>query len=147
MQFRTQAESEFETRLELNFELFQGVSIQLPDEDTAEERAMQLASLPSVKNIWPVTIIDRPEPEMIESLESTLETASAMEHFLRKRFSRFQERQVNGSALADSPIKMTQIDKLHDRSITGEGITIAVIDTGVSSLGLFFGLNVHGPDR
>lgn len=95
---------------------------------------MQLATLPSVKHIWPVTIIEPPEPVTAESLNSVLGAASASEGASRKAFERFQKRQGDGSALANSPIKMTQIDKLHARGITGEGVTIAILDTGVSGL-------------
>ncbi|KAJ2966907.1 hypothetical protein NQ176_g9924 [Zarea fungicola] len=52
------------TRLDLNFELFNGVSIQLNDVKTAEEKAEKLAALPAVKNIWPVVKVPRPNPKI-----------------------------------------------------------------------------------
>ncbi|KAI9166301.1 Minor extracellular protease vpr [Paramyrothecium foliicola] len=121
--FRRQAEPAYETRVELNYELFHGISIQLSDVDTAEERAAELASLPSVKNIWPVTVFEL-KPIFEDGRNGSASSVT-------KRHDQLQKRRDNSTGLADAPIIMTQIDKLHAQGITGEGITIAVVDTGI----------------
>ncbi|KAH7304020.1 peptidase S8/S53 domain-containing protein [Stachybotrys elegans] len=117
-QFRVQAEPEYETRVELRYTLFRGVSIQLNDVDTAEEKAVQLASLPSVKNIWPVYVIELPELELEEVV-----SAGVSAHSQLKRSGK--------TSLSNAPHVMTQIDKMHAEGITGKGIKIAVIDSGI----------------
>ncbi|KFA47278.1 hypothetical protein S40293_10279 [Stachybotrys chartarum IBT 40293] len=137
-QFRIQAEPEYETRLDLDFELFRGVSIQLSDVETAEEQALQLASLPAVKNIWPVKTYGLPEPVVKQSRAAgARDSGSASNRFSAhkrapvKSFLERRQASGNGTSLANSPHTMTQVDKLHAQGITGEGITIAVIDTGI----------------
>jgi hypothetical protein len=119
---RRQAEPEFTTRLDLNFKLFNGVSIQLKDAKNAEEQASKLGSLPAVKNIWPVRVYDRPQTE---------------NHWVRKsggglKTGGILKRQGNGTTQAYSPHVMTQVDKVHAMGFTGKGIKVAVIDGGVS---------------
>lgn len=118
--------------MNLNFDLFKGVSIQLKDIENAEDRAAQLASLPSVKNIWPVTVVDRPEPVVIENVDATSGTSKEQEPRLRKRYEALSKREGNGTAKAKQSIIMQQMDKLHAKGITGKGTVIAIIDTGVS---------------
>jgi hypothetical protein len=118
--------------MEFNYELFQGISIQLDESDTAEERASQLASLPAVKNIWPVRLFERPGLGEGVVRRNSTDNPAVLRNALHKR-------QCNGtSSLGNAPHIMTQVDKLHEQGITGKGIRIAVIDTGVSesSLGL-----------
>ncbi|KAH7305039.1 subtilisin-like protease [Stachybotrys elegans] len=142
--FRTQAEPAYETRMDLNFDLFKGVSIQLDDTDTAEERAAALASLPAVKNMWPVRVLHA--PVLNERVGNrTLPAATGAGARLRRR--------QDGEVEPNYPHIMTQIDKVHEAGITGKGINIAVIDSGIDythpALGGCFGDNclvTHGWD-
>jgi subtilisin family serine protease len=130
-QFRIQSESTYKTRLALDFELFKGISIQLNDAETAEERAAQLASLPAVKNIWPIRIFDRPEPVSTTSSPASngREKMNHSEGIIRKAL---HNRQQGGNGTRSYPPHiMTGVDKLHAEGITGEGVTIAVIDSGI----------------
>lgn len=110
--------------MEFDFELFQGISIQLDESGTPDQRAAQLASLPAVKSIWPVRLWDRPEPDVRRHGNST-HAAAAVQGALRKR-------QNTNSTLGNGPHVMTQVDRLHAKGITGKGVKIAVIDSGVS---------------
>lgn len=119
-EFHRAAGKEGETRFKYDYELFKGVSVQLKGEN-AEERANQLASMPAIKNVWPVEVIRRPEYK-VEWAASHYDGGSM---------------EGSGSQSADKKIPypphvMTQIDKLHEKGITGKNIKIAVIDTGVS---------------
>ncbi|KAF4119399.1 Serine protease, subtilisin family, partial [Geosmithia morbida] len=108
--------SEGTTRLKLDYTLFKGVSVQLDDVDNAEAKASVMASAPAVKNVWPVELYDRPNPK--KSWAGTPSRTPA----LSKR---------DNTSDTYSPHVMTQIDKLHGQGITGKGIKIAVVDTGI----------------
>lgn len=112
--------------MEFDYELFQGISIQLDESDSAEDRASQLASLPAVKNIWPVRLFERPGLGEGVVRRNSTDNPAVLQNALHKR-------QCNGtSSLGNAPHVMTQVDRLHEQGITGKGIKIAVIDTGVS---------------
>lgn len=97
--------------MSFNSELFKGVSIQ-HDVENAEETAARIASKPEIKNVWPVHIYDRPKNEF-----QAADVASA----LTKR---------DQDTVA--PHIMMGVDKLREKGITGKGIKIAVLDSGVS---------------
>ncbi|OAA53223.1 Peptidase S8, subtilisin-related protein [Cordyceps fumosorosea ARSEF 2679] len=134
-------------RLNLNYDLFQGVSIQLNDVKTAEEKAKKLADLPEVKNIWPVTVVPRPDP-IIEWVAT-----EGLQVLGDKSAS------VGGLGARDTadPIstaqRMGQIEKMRAKGYKGRGIKIAVVDSGIDykhpALGGCFGegcLVTHGYD-
>lgn len=114
--------AEGKTRQEFDYKLFKGVSVQLNDVKKAEESAMRLAALPVVKNVWPVQLIQRPNPR-IEWVANNKQAVSAA-----KLASRAVE---DPKADTFSPHVMTQVDKLRAKGITGKGIKIAVIDSGI----------------
>lgn len=95
------------------------MSIQFDDVESAEDLATKMASLPVVKNMWPVKVYGIPTPR----IEWT--ATPGMKAPLQKR----------GANDTDtfSPHVMTQVDKLRAKGVTGHGIKVAVIDTGVSS--------------
>ncbi|KAH7310748.1 peptidase S8/S53 domain-containing protein [Stachybotrys elegans] len=114
--FRRQAPG-FDTRLDLDFELFKGMSIQLHNTDNADEAAASLASLSGVKSIWPVTVVPPPNPEV---------------HIIPGADSESLRRGGgNSSEVPYSTHVMTQVDKMHAKGITGKGIKIAIVDTGI----------------
>lgn len=123
-----------ETRVNLDYQLFNGVSIQLNDIKNAEEKAAKLAKLPSVKRIWPVQLIDRPNPkiEWVAGHDATN---------VPKVVSR-----ADGDEAADKwpPHTMTQVDKLRAKGYTGKGIKIAVVDTGIDYTHPALGNNCFG---
>lgn len=103
--------------MDMNYKLFKGVSIKFKDLDKAEEKAAKIADMPAVKNIWPVKLFSVPQHTVLSVGNDASDGLS--------------RRQAAGNDTF-TPHLMTQVNKLRDRGITGKGIKIAVIDTGVS---------------
>ncbi|KAH7304312.1 peptidase S8/S53 domain-containing protein [Stachybotrys elegans] len=145
-QFSRQAEPRYTTRMALDYKLFRGVSIQLSNTTyTGEDYAGQLASLDAVKNIWPVKKIS--QPASVGKKEGQEERPSS------KRDQLHATRQESNETLPYAPHVMTGIDRLHAEGITGDGVTIAIIDAGIDythpALGGCFGegcVVTHGYD-
>lgn len=132
--FYQQIETEGETRLKLDYKLFKGVSVQLNDVEKSEAKAAKIAALPVVRNMWPVEVYSIPD-----STFKSVGIAGGKASSLQKR--------DNNTADTFSPHVMTQVDKLRAKGITGKGIKIAVIDTGIDykhpALGGCFGDGCH----
>lgn len=110
---------EGEARVQYNYKLFSGVSVQL-NKDDADEKAKKMASLPAVKKMWPVEVFTLPQQAQLEG-EVQWETGHNTSHAMKQ-----------GPSYV--PHVMTQIDKLHKKGYTGKGIKVAIIDTGVSEI-------------
>ncbi|KAF4456674.1 putative subtilisin-like serine protease [Fusarium austroafricanum] len=116
--FYKTADDKYKTRVKFDYELFKGVSIQFDDVSTAEEKAAKMAALPAVKNMWPVKVYSIPTPK----IEWTATPGTKAP--LRKRAD-------NDTADTYSPHVQVQVDKLREKGITGHGIKVAVVDTGI----------------
>lgn len=101
--------------MNLKYELFNGVSLQLHDVKSAEQTAITIAAMPSVKNVWPV--------ERLAPLETRAQIVPAPANDTESNKVKFSPHYM--------PHVMTQVDKLHARGITGRGVKVAVIDTGI----------------
>jgi subtilisin family serine protease len=118
-------------RMDMNFKLFKGASIQFKDAKKAEDKAAELASRGDVKNVWPVKLYSVPTHTVHSVGDAALST-------LRRRQG------AGPSNDTFTPHLMTQVDKLKAKGVTGKGIKIAVIDTGVSAQpGPSFGLTPY----
>ncbi|KAJ6446583.1 minor extracellular protease vpr [Purpureocillium lavendulum] len=109
-------------RMHLDYKLFRGVSVQLHDRQNANAKAMEIAAAaaPAVKNVWPILVYKLTGGDDIQVINSP---GGGQVHLL-----------TNDTRDDDdvwSPHKMTQVDKLHAEGITGKGIKIAVIDSGI----------------
>ncbi len=97
---RAAAQAGIELTERRSFEvLFNGFSVRA----TPAERAL-LSTLPGVRNVWPVEVIDAPQPP------------------------------TDGASLPDlaTAIEMTRADFVHDElGYTGTGVRVAVMDTGI----------------
>lgn len=108
------------TRKNFNYQLFKGASIELNREDAAKTTLKDIKDMPGVK-VWPVTVIPRPNDEVIWT--GTPDPPEQAD--LRRRQEGLPEDDFSTHI-------QTQIDLLREEGITGEGIKVAVIDTGVS---------------
>ncbi|KAG6106098.1 hypothetical protein E4U31_001031 [Claviceps sp. LM219 group G6] len=111
------------TRMKLEFELFNGLSFQLHDLKTAKQKVAKYAAMPAVKAVHPVIVYDMPNPkiEWIAPNGSTFEQSG-----LASR--------AEGGPDTFSTHVMTQVDKLRAKGITGKGVRVAVVDTGIDYL-------------
>ncbi|KAG6008140.1 hypothetical protein E4U21_004897 [Claviceps maximensis] len=111
------------TRVKLQSDIFNGISVQMHDIKTAQDTVAKFAALPEVKAVHPVVLYQMPNPK----IEWTANGANGLEQAsLMSRAE--QERDTF------SPHVMTQVDKLRALGITGLGVKVAVIDTGIDYL-------------
>lgn len=106
-------------RRKLDFKLFKGSSIQFKDLEKAEDLAHKVADLPAIKNVWPVKRYPIPQ----HTVHSTGNVA--INEMLAKR-------QYGNESDIFTPHLMTQVNKFRDSGVTGSGIKVAIVDTGVS---------------
>ncbi len=102
-------------RKDLRFKLFKGASIQFKDTKNADKMAAKVAKMPKIKRVFPVRRYPVPH-HVVHS------TGDAVQGAIAKR----QETDQFTTHL------MTQVNKFRDAGVTGKGIKIGVIDTGVS---------------
>ena len=82
--------------------------------------SIRIASVPTVKKVWPVRVISLPNDEV-----SSIAAGNGSSQ------SWTNQRRAEPGADDFSPHVMTQVDKLRADGITGSGIRIGIIDTGV----------------
>ncbi|KAF2723337.1 subtilisin-like protein [Polychaeton citri CBS 116435] len=108
-------------RLDLKYNLFKGVSFQLQNVSSEKEAVQKIQAMSQVKNIWPVRIYNVPKDEVVWTGKEKVAPSAAG----------LQKRQSGNSKDTFSPHVMTQVDKLRAEGVTGKGVRVAVIDTGV----------------
>ncbi|KAK7408332.1 hypothetical protein QQX98_009480 [Neonectria punicea] len=118
--FYSKAAADGKTRMDFDYKLFKGASIQFNDLEHAEELAAKMLDLPVVKGMWPVKVYSIPKPRVDWQGTPGQEYAS-----MKKRSAYDQVKD------AFSPHVMTQVDKLREEGYTGKGIKLAVIDSGI----------------
>ncbi|PTB70252.1 subtilisin-like protein [Trichoderma citrinoviride] len=110
-------------RLNLNYTLFKGASFQLDSVDLdPHSTSAKIASVPSVKQAWPVQRYKRPINTTLSSISSDSIHSRDVSTLLRRATSGNDTYAVHAQV---------QVDKLHAEGITGKGIRISIIDTGV----------------
>ncbi|KAG6364926.1 hypothetical protein INS49_006530 [Diaporthe citri] len=118
------------TRMKLDYKLFKGASIRFHDADTANDQADLLGTQPAVKKMWPVRLYNVPKHTVHWTAGEDAHEEGAAE-----------TRQAPADTF--SPHVMTQVNQLRDQGVVGEGIKVAVVDTGIDyrhpSLGGCFG--------
>jgi hypothetical protein len=111
--------------MQYNYKLFKGASIQFTDVDNAEDISAKMAMLPGIKKRWPVQVFSIPKPEVHWTGTPGMDYTA-----IKKRG--FEERDLANDTF--SPHVMTQIDKLRDEGVTGKGLKVALVDSGVSHI-------------
>lgn len=118
---------EVESRMDLNYRFFKGVSFQVKQSNTSHHDSTlfrrQMDASPRIKNVWPVRTI---KLDMPEDNGAPVKPAPSNSRIKRQDV-------ISGNSTKDtfSPHVMTQVDKLREQGITGKGLRIAIIDSGV----------------
>ncbi|KAM0282157.1 hypothetical protein ACHAQH_003197 [Verticillium albo-atrum] len=107
-----------EERIRLDSKLFRGTSfnLELTQEKDEDEAVRRVQALPEVKNIWPVEFVSTPQLNLSWTAKG-------------KSLAEVRRRQVGADGY--SPHVMTQVDRLHAEGITGKGLRIGIVDTGI----------------
>ncbi|KAF5520998.1 Minor extracellular protease vpr [Colletotrichum aenigma] len=117
-----------DTRMEMSYRFFKGVSFQVKESNAAHHDSAlfrrQMAGSSRIKNVWPVKTIKLDLPEDNGAPNQGSATANA-------RVKRQGGAPGNSTKDTFSPHIMTQVDKLREQGITGKGIRIGIIDSGV----------------
>ncbi|KAF2689831.1 subtilase [Lentithecium fluviatile CBS 122367] len=107
-------------RMKLDYTLFKGTSFQLKNVSDVDAAAKRIANMAMVKQMWPVRVFKVPTVDVIWKGSDKGMAESAL-----------QKRQSANTSDTFSTHVMTQVDKLRAEGVTGQGVKIAVIDTGV----------------
>lgn len=108
-----------QVRKSFDHELFKGVSMQLDEVEDSDETARQLSNSAAVRRMWPVTLHSKPDTTV---------------HWTGNETNSFDSRvPANHTGSPYTPHVMTQVDKLQAKGYTGKGVSLAIIDTGVSA--------------
>ncbi|PHH90041.1 hypothetical protein CDD83_4667 [Cordyceps sp. RAO-2017] len=121
-------------QMELKFELFNGASVQFNDLRNVDRIASEIAALPVVKKMWPMQNYSQPD-EGVKWVSAPIGDTKSSN--LRAR-SVYEHEPFPAHA-------MTQVDRLHANGVTGRGIKIAVIDSGVDYTHPALGGGCFGP--
>ncbi|KAI8201518.1 Minor extracellular protease vpr [Colletotrichum sp. SAR 10_76] len=117
-----------DTRMEMSYRFFKGVSFQVKESNAAHHDSAlfrrQMAGSSRIKNVWPVKTIKLDLPEDNGAPNQGSATANT-------RVKRQGGAPGNSTKDTFSPHIMTQVDKLREQGITGKGIRVGIIDSGV----------------
>ncbi|KAJ4326312.1 hypothetical protein N0V84_003178 [Fusarium piperis] len=112
-------------RAEFNSRLFNGVSFQVLNANGSDGKQVlqQLEALAQVEAVWPVRAVHLNTPETSEPPAANDTTGDTL-----------RQRQITPRDTAKdtfSPHVMTQVDKLRAEGVTGKGIRVAIVDSGI----------------
>ncbi|KAI0376492.1 subtilisin-like protein [Hypomontagnella monticulosa] len=104
-----------------NAEYFYGLSVDAKD-------VWALITLPEVKNIWPNRLHDRPRPFGASAVTPGDEAFSLHNDLKRDDVSLPH---ITGNSDVNSALKLTSVDEVHKLNITGKGVKVAIVDSGI----------------
>lgn len=99
-------------------EVFKGASYQF-DPSSVGDPVAALKSLPSVKRVWPVRTLHRPKVQSAWNGTNLDAIPADIKKFITLKDGAF------------SPHVSTQVDRLHAEGITGKGVKIGIVDSGI----------------
>jgi subtilisin family serine protease len=102
-------------RMNLNYTLFKGASVQLRDLENADKIAARMAELPSVRNVWPL---------------ENFPVARSKPHWVSDGSAPAYKKQKRDQTTLSTHI-MTQVDRLRAEGFTGQGVRVGLVDSGV----------------
>src|SRR5690606_8859634 len=114
------------------YQLFKGDSIELTNHDEGAPTLQELRYMPGIR-MWPVKLIPRPNDEVEwtgSAPPATLQAAASL--YRRQNGGDGDDEEGEEEKDTFSTHVQTQIDLRRADGITGKGVKIAVIDTGVS---------------
>ncbi|KAK8090464.1 hypothetical protein PG997_005425 [Apiospora hydei] len=115
--FHTHAESmDAEIVNRFDYTLFNGATVQFKNLEAANQLAAEMLAMPMVKQMWPNRQMKLPSDKVVWASHLSNQTQIDKRHDTKDTFS---------------PHVMTQVDKLRAKGITGKGVTIAIVDTGI----------------
>ncbi|KAG6277517.1 hypothetical protein E4U47_007115 [Claviceps purpurea] len=109
---------EASTRMVLDYKLFRGLSFQFHDIQAAEKRSKEIAAMPAVKQMWPVKLVSR------QAVGDALVVGTPQDSKATVESDRLPKDTF-------VPHMMTQVDRLRAKGITGKGVKVALIDSGI----------------
>lgn len=109
--------------MDFDFELFKGGTYKFEDIKPVGEHVARLLAQPAIKNAWPNKKIPAPDPS-ISWIAPRGPVGSTSSEMVKRSYT-------NDTY---SPHVQTQVDKLRAKGITGGGVKIAIVDTGVSAI-------------
>lgn len=104
-------------KMDFDSEIFKGATYQFEDSKPTAQRMADLLALPAIKNVWPNRIVPAPDDKI-----NSVASHGSDPLRLTKR---------SNSNDTFSTHVQTQVDMLRAKGITGEGVKVAIIDTGV----------------
>ncbi|KAG6150557.1 hypothetical protein E4U35_000696 [Claviceps purpurea] len=109
---------EASTRMAFDHKHFRGLSFQFHNVAGAEQRSKEIAAMSAVKQMWPVRVLSANM-----ATKARVVGASVNSEVVKR----------DGTLPKDTfaPHVMTQVDRLRAKGITGKGVKIAVVDTGI----------------
>ncbi|UQC90381.1 uncharacterized protein CLUP02_15911 [Colletotrichum lupini] len=110
-----------------NPDYFYGLSINAKDDTDVDT----LLALPQVKKVWPNKYYDRPVPVGSSRRSKTVNPSVPIGVQSVQLRAAAQVVTINGTSDVLSSLKMTGADKVHAQGLTGKGIKIGFLDTGV----------------
>ncbi|KAK0619052.1 peptidase S8/S53 domain-containing protein [Immersiella caudata] len=114
---------QFSPNLNITYSLFRGASFELKTDD-ADTKA-SISNLSAVKKLWPVRSLQVHNPHADDAVTLWV-------NINKRQLANGTSPFPNNTAPTEfSSHVMTQVDRLHAKGITGKGIKVAVIDTGI----------------
>ncbi|KAI9170583.1 peptidase [Paramyrothecium foliicola] len=104
--------------------VFYGVSVALENDDDVEK----LRAVPGVEKVFPVQQIEHKRPTIPEARTTTGRST------FRRNEPISVSKCASGAVDWNSPHAMTGVDQVHAEGILGEGVRVAILDTGIDYL-------------